>query len=90
MPVTFRAADVKYKNSQGQYQGINSVSETTTAEQVAAVNTAGGTQVAAVQAKGQEVLNSIPSDYTALSDDVDDLQQYIKNVANLEYVIVTE
>lgn len=38
------------------------------------VNQAGVTQVAAIQAKGTEVLNSIPADYTALSNDVDDLK----------------
>ena len=38
------------------------------------VNTAGATQVAAIAAKGAEVLESIPSDYTELSQDVDDLK----------------
>lgn len=32
MPVTFRAADLKYKDSQGQYHGVNSISETATAD----------------------------------------------------------
>lgn len=58
MPVTFRAADVKYKNSQGQYQGINSVSEATTAEQVAAVNAAGAAQVQNVESAGQAAASS--------------------------------
>ena len=38
------------------------------------VNTAGATQVAAIAAKGAEVLESIPADYTTLSNDVDDLK----------------
>ena len=45
--------------------------------QTAAVNTvnqAGTTQVQAVANKGAEVLQSIPSDYTELTEDVDDLK----------------
>ena len=38
------------------------------------VNQAGATQVATIQAKGTEVLNSIPADYTELSNDVDALK----------------
>lgn len=41
--------------------------------QVGAVNTAGATQVQAVEDKGQEVIGSIPSDYTDLTEDVADL-----------------
>lgn len=37
---------------------------------VSTIQTAGATQVTAVQAKGDEVLESIPADYTDLSDDV--------------------
>jgi hypothetical protein len=71
---------MKYKDSQGNYKGVNTVGETTTEEQVAAVNTAGANQVSAVQAKGQEVLESIPSDYTDLSNDVDNLQSAVDHV----------
>ena len=39
-----------------------------------AITEAGETQVGAVQAKGEEVLESIPEDYTALSGEVDDLK----------------
>lgn len=42
--------------------------------QVAAVNAAGATQVDAVEDKGEEVLASIPQDYSALSGEVDDLK----------------
>lgn len=44
------------------------------------VNAAGATQVAAIAAKGEEVLESIPSDYTALSNDVDDLKSDLSNI----------
>lgn len=43
------------------------------ATQVGNVNTAGSTQVSAVQAKGEEVIASIPDDYTSLSDEIDSL-----------------
>ncbi len=42
--------------------------------QVGNVNTAGTTQVQAVEDKGEEVLNSIPADYTELMGDVDNLK----------------
>lgn len=41
MPVTFKSANVKYKNSQGQYVGVNTVSDNTTADQIAAIQAAG-------------------------------------------------
>lgn len=37
------------------------------------IETTGAAQVSAIEAKGEEVLESIPSDYTALSEDVDEL-----------------
>lgn len=42
--------------------------------QVASVRTEGSTQVTAVQDKGDEVLDSIPADYTQLSQNVTDLK----------------
>lgn len=59
MPVTIKSAYIKYKDSLGQYVGIDSVAETSTAE-----------QVAAIEAKGEEVLESIPADYSELSEAV--------------------
>ena len=47
--------------------------------QVAAVNTAGAAQVDAVEDKGEEVLASIPQDYSALSGEVDDLKSEIQH-----------
>lgn len=43
-------------------------------EAITAINAAGSTQVQAVTDKGEEVLQSIPADYTELSEDVDDLK----------------
>ena len=49
------------------------------ADQVTAVNQAGATQVQAVEDKGDEVLNSIPQDYSDLVDDVDDLSRQLSD-----------
>ena len=48
--------------------------------QVGAVNTAGATQVQAVEDKGQEVIDSIPVDYTDLTEDVSSLKSAIAAV----------
>ncbi len=128
MPVTIKAANLKYKDSNGEYVGVNSISDQTTAEQLAAINTAGtqkvnavnaagttqvaavnlagtthtaainnaGTtqvsavnsaganQVSAVNTKGQEVLESIPEDYSTLSDEVDSLLSAIDSAPTEE------
>lgn len=47
------------------------------------VNAAGATQVAAIAAKGAEVLESIPSDYTELSQDVDDLKSDLSTISDI-------
>lgn len=91
MPITIKQGLMKYKNGQNEYIGINTVGETSSAQQianinqagatqVAAVNTAGSTQVSAVNTKGQEVLASIPSDYTALGDEVTDLKSAFTDI----------
>ena len=49
------------------------------ADQVTAVNQAGATQVQAVEDKGDEVLNSIPQDYSDLVDDVADLTRQLND-----------
>ena len=69
MPVTIKSAHMKYKNGQGEYVGVNSVSDNATSE-----------QIAAIEAAGEDVLESIPSDYTALSNQVDDLKGALDEV----------
>lgn len=56
------------------------------------VNAAGATQVAAIGAKGEEVLESIPDDYTTLSNDVDDLKSNLNTFADVvleEYTLTS-
>ena len=51
--------------------------------QVASVRTEGSTQVTAVQDKGDEVLGSIPADYTQLSQNVTDLKSEINEFTHV-------
>lgn len=56
---------------------------------VQAVQTESTTQQAAVQAKGAETIASIPEDYTALSDDVDDLKSAFSESTGNKEIIFT-
>lgn len=51
--------------------------------QVAAVNEAGGTQVDAVEDKGREVLESIPADYSQMTEDVSGLKADLTRLDNI-------
>lgn len=51
------------------------------ATQVQSVNTEGAAQVQAVEDKGEEVLASIPPDYSALVSDVEDIETELDGVA---------
>lgn len=72
-----RASAVDAVGSAGT-TAVGAVSQAGTT-QVGAVNQAGATQVQAVENKGDEVLASIPQDYTDLVDDVADLSRQISN-----------
>lgn len=48
MPIVIKTAAMKYKDSGGTYVGVDAVTETTTSEQVAAVEAAGAAQVASI------------------------------------------
>ena len=64
MPITIKQNVFKYKNpTTGQYQSIDAVADTTTSE-----------QIAAIQAAGAEVLNDIPASYTDLSSNLITMQ----------------
>ena len=71
MPITIKPAIMKYKDANGNYIGVDVVAESTTAE-----------QMSAIEAKGEEVIESIPSDYTELSDDVRDLKSAVGDITN--------
>lgn len=89
MPYTIKSANMKYKNNNGEYVGINAISDNTTDDQIAAIESAGAssaaTQEAAIEAKGEEVLESIPQDYTTLSAEVTDLKNDLNGYTELLY-----
>lgn len=110
MSYTLKTQQVAVKDPEtGTYSGVDVLTEQTKsgllaeiqaegAAQRTSVTNTGTTQVSAVQAKGAETLASIPSDYTTLSNDVDDLKNtfsaFYKNsevfTSELSYTASTE
>ncbi len=90
MSYRLKTGQFAVKDENGDYIGFDVMADQTKEQLINEIQTAGNAQQQAIQTKGEETLESIPADYTALSEDVSDLNQYIKNVANLEYVTVTE
>ena len=74
MSVVIKTNAMKYKDSNGDYQGFNAIAQESTAQQLADIESAGQTQITAIQQKGAETYASIPDDYTELSDEVTDLK----------------
>lgn len=100
MSVVIKNGLMKYKDGDGNYVGINAVSDQTTSQQLASitnegttqvgkVNSAGTTQVGKVQAKGDQVIASIPEDYSELSSDVTSLKSALSDSANLNVPLST-
>lgn len=80
MSIFIKKSDLKVKNpTTGTYQGQSLFTENDTQTQINRINSAGTTQVNAVNTKGQETLASIPDDYTELSEDVDNLKSAMTN-----------
>lgn len=74
MPVTIKSANMKYKSSStGNYVGVNAISDNTTADQIAAINTAGADQVSALEQRATEIEQNWPSDYSDLTESVSEL-----------------
>lgn len=71
MSIALKAANIKYKNSDGEYVNINTISDNVTAEQILSITT-----------KGAEVLASIPSDYTSLSTLASNNKSRLDNIIN--------
>ena len=80
MPITLKKGILKYKNtSTGQYEGVDVVAETATSDQVEAIEDAASAEISAIEAKGAETRESIPDDYTALSEEVDELKSTLSD-----------
>lgn len=97
MPYVMKPNKLFAKDPNGDgYLPQNIITDRTTADMVAEVNTAGATkvsevnaagatQVAAVQQKGAETLASIPDDYTALSNEVAGLESTLDYIESHMY-----
>lgn len=75
MAVTLRPNEIKLRTQTGEYQSPVVLGDTTVADHVAQVN-------AAITAKGEETLESIPEDYTELSGEVADLKSALNDDFN--------
>ena len=89
MPITIKSSRMNYKDSNGDYVGVDAVSEKTTSEYIdditeigvstlSSIETASETAIAEMEAKRVSARDSIPSDYTELSDEVSDLKSAFK------------
>lgn len=61
-------------NQNGQYGSIDAVTDQSTASRIADINAVADEKVQDIEDKGEEVLNSIPTDYTEMSTDVNVLK----------------
>ena len=83
MPVTLKTGVMKYRKSDGTYSVMDALMQEPTQDQISAIETAGQGQVDAVEQKGQDVLNSLPEDYTELETDVGVLKSAINDINNV-------
>lgn len=86
MPVTIRRGKMAVKNPEtGQYMTIDTVSDGSIAERIAAINEAGAEQIDAIEDKAAEVLEQIPTLATVAStgsyNDLIDKPDFIDDTA---------
>lgn len=75
MPITIRTNELNARSGEtGEFVGIDAVTDKTTEQRVAEITAASNAEQTKIQQKGSEVIASIPSDYTELAEDVDDLK----------------
>ena len=85
MSVTIINNKLKVKDGNGNYIGIDAISDATTQEKIAAINAAGTTQINAITTQGETTRATIPSDYTTLSGDVAELKSAFDNKVASRY-----
>ena len=93
MSVVIKTNAMKYKDSNGNYQGFNAIAQESTDQQIANITSVGQAQVNNIQQKGSETLDSIPDDYTELAGEVSDLKSQltiVKNEVILEYTLAND
>ena len=69
MSIYLKPNELKIKNEQGQYVGLNIAAEGSVQD-----------YLDAIEAKGLETIDNIPSDYTTLSEEVDDLRDDVDGI----------
>lgn len=75
MPISLKPGQIKIKNNLGNYTNINILAEASMQE-----------YLDAIEAKGEETIESIPNDYTALNNDVEDLKDYIEQINDSNFI----
>ena len=101
MPVVIKSGRLKYKDSQGEYVGIDAIADKTTAQkvaeitaagttQLAAVNGAGATQTAAVNNAGAAQVQAVQTKGTEVLESIpDEYEELSENVVALQSAINT-
>lgn len=79
MSVFLKPGQVKIKDENGDYNGINVVALESTEEYLTEIETKGTQIKAQIEAKGAATKASIPEDYTALSEEVSELNERLDN-----------
>lgn len=79
MSVYLKPGQLKIKDENGDYTGINTVALESTAEYLEEMETKGDQIMDDIETKGEETLESIPEDYTALSEAVDELNERLSD-----------
>lgn len=75
MPVTIKSRTVNFRETgSDQFVGVDTIAETSTAQQVAAIEAAGAEQIDALEDKGEEIIADWPQDYSTLTNDVSSLK----------------
>lgn len=86
MSVYLKPGQLKIKDENGDYNGINVVALESTEEYLTEIETKGTQIKAQIEAKGAATKASIPEDYTALSEEVSELNERLEPIANSLFV----
>lgn len=74
MSIFLKPGQMKVKDENGDYTGINVLAEESAAEYMEAMETKAAELEDAIETKGEETIESIPSDYTELTNEVNEVK----------------
>ena len=80
MPLNIKTGVLKYKKPDGSYSNVDGLMSETSQEEIADIQSAGQTQITAIQNKGTEIINSLPQDYTEVEQDVSELKSAVSDL----------